>query len=143
MALTYYQKNKEKLKEYSKKWNKANPEKRQEIQKKYRKKYRKQRKEYFRKWCEKNPDRQKRKLWFRNRIKLRKYKLKKGCQICGYNKCPDALEFHHLNKEDKKIIGGTNTYNHKYKDIMKEIKKCILLCSNCHKELHYNLRNKL
>ena len=76
--------------------------------------------------------------------KLIEYKLKRGCKFCGYNKCPDALEFHHLDKKDKKIIGvGRANYRHSWESVLNEIKKCIVLCANCHKELHYNLRNNI
>ena len=69
--------------------------------------------------------------------------MSKGCKDCGYKKCPDALEFHHPNKNDKEIVGiGSNTYCYSWKKIEKEIKKCVVLCSNCHKELEYNLRTK-
>ena len=59
------------------------------------------------------------------------------CQICGYNKCHASLDFHHLDPNKKDI----NFYNFKSKFSKKlktELDKCILLCSNCHRELHYN-----
>lgn len=55
-----------------------------------------------------------------------------GCQICGYFKCFSALEFHHT---DPKIKEG-QIGKVKLKDMEAEIKKCILLCSNCHREVH-------
>ena len=111
----YYQKNKERIKARTRKYNKANLEKVRKWKKKYREKIKE---------------------------RITKYKLKKGCKICSYNKCPDALEFHHLDK-DKKIFGiSVQHFYYSWKKILKEIKKCILLCSNCHKELHYKLRNK-
>lgn len=57
------------------------------------------------------------------------------CQICGYNKYIGALEFHHLNPEEKDFeIGCGNTKS--FEKFKKELDKCILVCSNCHKELH-------
>lgn len=63
---------------------------------------------------------------------------KDGCSKCGYNKCDKALEFHHTdpNKKDSAI-----SRLHKTEDIIKEAEKCVLLCSNCHRELHAGLFN--
>jgi hypothetical protein len=62
-----------------------------------------------------------------------------SCQICGYNKCNDALEFHHIDPEEKerdpaKIRGLKWEYQ------KAELDKCILLCSNCHREVHNKIR---
>lgn len=71
---------------------------------------------------------------------LSEYKLSKGCQTCGYNKCVNALEFHHLDPSKKDTIASMGNYS--MKRIKKEIEECILLCANCHKELHYK-ENKI
>ena len=56
------------------------------------------------------------------------------CQICGYNKCSTALEFHHIDPSKKKF--GVKSGNTHSWDILKiEVDKCILLCSNCHREV--------
>ena len=61
------------------------------------------------------------------------------CCRCGYNKCSEALEFHHLNPKEKDFtISAYNSSN--WEDYLKESKKCILVCSNCHKEIHNNIR---
>lgn len=65
---------------------------------------------------------------------------KKGgkCSICGYNKNIGALEFHHLDPSEKEIqLDARSFANTNQEKINNELKKCILLCSNCHKELHY------
>lgn len=56
-----------------------------------------------------------------------------GCQLCGYNRCISALHFHHINPYEKKF--NISEKNNWY-DIEHELKKCILLCSNCHAECH-------
>ncbi len=59
-----------------------------------------------------------------------------GCQKCGYKKCTAALEFHHRDPSMKKfaVMKGFN----KDIDIIKqEIRKCDILCSNCHNEEHF------
>ena len=60
------------------------------------------------------------------------------CSICGYNKCMSALEFHHLNSEEKEFSLGQNT-NIATEKALKETEKCILICANCHREIHANL----
>ena len=62
------------------------------------------------------------------------------CELCGYNKCINALEFHHLNKEEKQYDPSYIIMRWSWKRAYSELKKCILVCSNCHKEIHYNIR---
>lgn len=76
----------------------------------------------------------------------RKYEVKKRmveykggkCSICGYDKCNTALEFHHVDSDSKvSILGG---YHSRSWDFLKaELDKCVLVCSNCHREIHANL----
>lgn len=73
----------------------------------------------------------------RNSIKAKEY-LGGKCKVCGYNKCHQALEFHHIDKAKKKY-GLSNIMNRQWYFIVKELKKCILLCSNCHREVEYGL----
>lgn len=61
------------------------------------------------------------------------------CEICGYDKCIAALEFHHINPEEKEFGIGRSGVTRSLKILKKEIDKCMLLCSNCHKEIHYRL----
>jgi hypothetical protein len=64
------------------------------------------------------------------------------CQCCGYEKCNEALEFHHLDPSKKDFSFGKIRANPvSWDKIVKEVKKCILVCSNCHKEIHYNSKN--
>lgn len=59
------------------------------------------------------------------------------CVICGYNKCNDALDLHHLDPS-KKALSFTRIIGHptKWETIVKEAKKCVLLCANHHREYH-------
>ena len=70
----------------------------------------------------------------------RNLKLGYGCCLCGYDRCGDSLEFHHVNPEDKGreisqlLRGSWNIYYLKM-----ELAKCVILCSNCHREYHAGL----
>lgn len=57
------------------------------------------------------------------------------CSKCGYNKCLNALDFHHLDPL-KKDIAPAKVLSRSWDNILKEINKCIVLCANCHRELH-------
>lgn len=76
----------------------------------------------------------------RKRVKIKKdlvdYKGGK-CEICGYNKCIAALEFHHKDHNKKEFSLSKNGYTYGLKKAKMEVDKCILTCSNCHREIHY------
>ena len=56
------------------------------------------------------------------------------CEFCGYDKCIEALEFHHIDETTKEFaISGSTKSLEKQK---KEADKCYMLCANCHRELH-------
>lgn len=59
-----------------------------------------------------------------------------GCSICGYNKCRTALDFHHLDPSVKEKSIAAMVHSSSLSKLQKEIEKCILLCSNCHHEVH-------
>jgi len=59
------------------------------------------------------------------------------CQICGYNKSTSALEFHHVNPDEKEnAFGEFRANNKRWLLLIEELRKCVMLCSNCHKEIH-------
>ena len=63
------------------------------------------------------------------------------CTMCGYNKCEAALEFHHKNDGTDKNFTVSSGYSKSWEELKKELAKCILVCSNCHKELHNGENN--
>lgn len=73
----------------------------------------------------------------RAKIKLVEYKGGK-CECCGYNKCVGAMEFHHLNSEEKDFTISGKSWS--FEKIKQEVDKCIMVCSNCHKEIHAGIR---
>lgn len=60
------------------------------------------------------------------------------CELCGYDKCFDAFDFHHINPKEKDINVCKLLSKEWNKKIEDEIKKCKLLCANCHREHHHN-----
>lgn len=72
----------------------------------------------------------------RTKQKLIEYKGGK-CEVCGYNRCARSLVFHHKNplKKDFSISSQCKSFDR----LKKEVDKCILLCANCHGEIHSNL----
>lgn len=76
----------------------------------------------------------------RYRIKQELVDYKGGkCQICGYSRCLSALEFHHLDPLSKDFGISSNTRYNNIETLKKEADKCILVCSNCHREIHAGL----
>ena len=86
-----------------------------------------------------NETRKHQKTILRRSMKKQAIKMLGGkCSICGYNRCVDALEFHHKDPKEKDFkIGSGNTMS--WRDYKKEALKCILVYSNCHKEIHSEL----
>ena len=78
---------------------------------------------------------------WRNRIKVIVVEAMGGsCQICGYNKSPSALDLHHIDPSQKEItFSQLRTNPQSLEKIFKECEKCVLLCANCHRELHANV----
>jgi hypothetical protein len=70
----------------------------------------------------------------RKTVSLIKEEAGGKCCICGYSKCIAALDFHHLDPDAKEggIIGTTASLAKQ----REEAKKCILVCANCHREIH-------
>jgi 5-methylcytosine-specific restriction endonuclease McrA len=61
------------------------------------------------------------------------------CQICGYNRCLEAMEFHHLNNSEKDFGISHKGYSRGWKKVKAELDKCVMLCANCHREVHAGL----
>ena len=78
----------------------------------------------------------------RRRIRIKQNMLQfcgEKCCICGYNKCDRSLTFHHVNPNEKVLGIASHMTNASWERIKNELKKCILVCSNCHNEIHAGL----
>lgn len=79
---------------------------------------------------------------WRKRKKVELIEYKGGCcEKCGYNKCIEAMEFHHIDPMEKDFTISGKSWS--FERLKSEVDKCVLLCSNCHKETHFeDKRNK-
>lgn len=79
------------------------------------------------------------KMLTKRKLMIRKARELLGgkCSICSYDKCAAALEFHHTDPTKKNMEIGSARYG--WERTEKELKKCILICANCHREIHANL----
>jgi len=62
------------------------------------------------------------------------------CIRCGYDRCTEALEIHHLESSDKDFGISDKGYTRSWNRVREELQKCELLCSNCHREVHAKLQ---
>ena len=63
------------------------------------------------------------------------------CARCGYSRCVDALEIHHLESSEKDFGISAKGYTRSWKKVRAELEKCELLCANCHREVHAKLQH--
>ncbi len=60
-----------------------------------------------------------------------------ACIVCGYSACSAALDFHHLNPEEKEGYGTAALMSHRsFENNKAELDKCVLVCCRCHREIH-------
>ena len=91
-------------------------------------------------WCKSCAN--KRTIEWQQQRKIEAINYKGGkCVKCGYNKYPGALDFHHLDPS-KKDFAISRKKNCSFDIIKPELDKCILVCRNCHAELHFDERCK-
>ena len=85
----------------------------------------------------KNRRNQNRREWALSQ-KLLSIKYKGGkCVVCGYSKCPAAMDFHHKNPLEKDGYGTGALKSHwSFEKNRKELDKCVLVCVRCHREIH-------
>jgi len=63
------------------------------------------------------------------------------CGICGYDRCCDVFDLHHLDPTQKEFGFGNKRSNIiSWERMCVELRKCVLLCANCHREVHSGLK---
>lgn len=125
-------------KERIQRFNERNPGKQKEYQKTFFAKPENKHKK--REYVEEN------KATINSRLKRRKKEKKEyllklfggKCKKCGYDECIAALVFHHVDPSQKDF-SIARMLNMKLEKLIVEASKCLLLCANCHAELHYKL----
>ena len=73
----------------------------------------------------------------RKKLKAAIVKYKGGkCILCGYNRTHVALDLHHMDESKKGFNLSTKGLNRSFALMQKEVNKCVLVCANCHREIH-------
>jgi transposase len=73
---------------------------------------------------------------WRRRAKRRLLEAAGGrCVLCGYDRHPGALHFHHLDPRQKRYTLSRAGHTRNFAEALEEAKKCVLLCANCHAEI--------
>ena len=101
-------------------------------------------KEYQTKWHKDN-DRRIGRARRTKRLKIMdRIKLEEGCQHCGFDTHPRALQFHHIDPLTKLFGISSNSHSKTLLIVLKETEKCEVLCANCHSiEEHKLNKDKL
>lgn len=74
---------------------------------------------------------------WRRRVKDKAIEYKGGkCSRCNYDKCKEALEFHHTEPSHKDFGIAQKGATRSWERVKVELDKCILVCANCHREIH-------
>ena len=81
-----------------------------------------------------NPYSEQDKKYNKNNLEvLNSIKQGMGCVLCGFNKYPESLDFHHVIPKDKKY--HVTSARITKKDFFNEMQKCMCLCANCHRHI--------
>jgi len=75
-----------------------------------------------------------------NREFVKRVKMFYGCSVCGYKKSLMALHFHHTGPKRNEV---SKMFGYSRKSLKEEMRNCILVCSNCHCELHEKEQEKI
>jgi hypothetical protein len=97
---------------------------------------------YWNKWYQKNKTKFKKqvvelKKKHRQNVSswIQEYKQHCSCLFCGETE-PVCLDFHHLSGTEKEFNISWNNQHVNILDVLKELEKCVVLCSNCHRKIH-------
>jgi hypothetical protein len=77
----------------------------------------------------------------RKMIKQMAIEYKGGkCIFCGYDKYAGALDFHHIDESQKLFNLSVKGLTRSWERTKAELDKCVLVCANCHREIHGGIR---
>ena len=99
-------------------------------------------KNYHKIWYEKNKNKRIAQIHVRQKelsLWLQEYKSNLKCEKCPESH-PFVLDFHHIDSSKKDVdISRAINRGWSKERILKEISKCQILCSNCHRKLHWSM----
>jgi hypothetical protein len=73
----------------------------------------------------------------RRKLKTMVVEYKGGkCMLCGYARCVWAFDLHHVDEQKKSFSMSVRGLTRSWDRVRREADKCILLCANCHREVH-------
>lgn len=73
----------------------------------------------------------------RNKKYVEEYKRTHPCEVCGEDHIA-CLDFHHRDKSEKRqTISTLVTRGATMNQLVAEVKKCVVLCCNCHRRIHW------
>lgn len=93
---------------------------------------------YQREWYRNNSVKVKGEVRERRRAlakQLRDYKATLSCALCPEDSAC-CLDFHHVNDDKEIAVGAMVCDGYSWSKILKEINKCMVVCSNCHRKIH-------
>jgi predicted HNH restriction endonuclease len=106
----------------------------------------KKQREYSRRWYLKNTERAKKDSEQRRRgTKARwlAYRAKQSCAHCGFSH-PAVIDFHHIIRDGKRSVNDLAVKQNNVREAIQEAEeKCIPLCANCHRILHFDERQRI
>ena len=78
---------------------------------------------------------------FRRRTKARAVDLMGGeCFGCGFSGLSAVYDFHHWDADEKEFGIAQDGIPRRWVDVVAELEKCVMLCANCHREVHAGVR---
>lgn len=77
----------------------------------------------------------------RRKLKAMVVELKGGkCILCSYSRTVWALDLHHVDASKKEFSLSVRGLTRAWSKIKAEADKCVLVCANCHREIHAGIR---
>ncbi len=64
-----------------------------------------------------------------------------SCEACGRKDHPAIFEFHHRDSKAKDFGLSESGIPHSWSKTVTELAKCVMLCANCHREVHAGVRD--
>lgn len=78
----------------------------------------------------------------RKDLKLMSVEYKGGkCSCCGFVGHPTVFDFHHLDPAKKDFAISRKGYTRSWNVVKEELDKCVMLCANCHREVHAGVKD--